>query len=739
MTAAHPPAAPAQGASELDCVVRLVAESQHVIPLKRGEKTPLYRDWKRRRICHKGEIDAYAGTYLNFGLVTGGGVMALDVDNKKGQRGSDELIRLELEGFDLPPTRTHRTPTGGFHYIFTTPTPVKNSVSKIAPGIDVRGEGGYIVLPGSRTNDGQWIVVDDSPIAEAPAWLVERCGAPRKRDKTAAKPAAKVDAQRAQQRAIAYLCDEAPLAVEGKAGDQNTFKVAARVKDFGLSEVAAVEVLAEHWNPRCSPPWTAEGLAEKVRNAYAYGIDQPGAAAPEADFGKVPPANVAPFVPQWVSEMNERYSVTNHAGRMMVHELVHDLALEYLQNEWVHFDDLKRRHLHEKVKVVQPSGAVRPVDKGAAWLDHAARRQYKAEAFLPGSEAPPDVLNLWSGFAIEPKPGRWPLFRAHIRDIICDGDETADAYVMNWLARCVQRPAEAGQVAIVLRGGEGAGKGTLADALLRVFGQHGKHISNSRHLVGNFNRHLAEKVFIFSDEATFAGNPEHRNVLFALITEPTFQQESKGVDVRTVKNTLHILMSSNANWVVPAGADARRFAVFNVNEKHLQDVQYFERIRRELYSGGLAAMLHDILARDITAFNVFDLPNTTALMEQKILTLKGPEAWLHGCLQAGHLGILEWTDRGLQVRKDEAHSVYRQVSKSHREFAPSDIGSWAKALKTVLGPDSFDGSFRPGAGHDRRRCLRLGGLTECRRAFERFLRCKIEWETDALDEPTSLT
>lgn len=84
-------------------------------------------------------------------------------------------------------------------------------------------------------------------------------------------------------RAEQWLAD-APLAIEGNGGDATTFKVAATLKDFGLSEYAAWDLLSEHWNDRCSPPWTLEALEEKVKNAYLYGANPPGSQTPEADF-----------------------------------------------------------------------------------------------------------------------------------------------------------------------------------------------------------------------------------------------------------------------------------------------------------------------------------------------------------------------------------------------------------------------------------------------------------------------
>jgi len=72
------------------------------------------------------------------------GVDVLDLDYRHGAA-EWELAHAEL----LPTTRTHRTQSGGKHLLFRHAPGVRNSASKIAPGVDTRGAGGYIVFPPS--------------------------------------------------------------------------------------------------------------------------------------------------------------------------------------------------------------------------------------------------------------------------------------------------------------------------------------------------------------------------------------------------------------------------------------------------------------------------------------------------------------------------------------------------------------------------------------------------------------
>ena len=125
----------------------------------------------------KAPIDLAAGD--GIGLCTGerSGVVLIDLDYKpaKSVNGLEEFARLC--GGTVPVTLMVATPSGGFHFYFKWPGwRVKNSVSALGPGIDVRGDGGYAVLPPTRHKNGgvyefvNWGV----EVAALPDWLAGR-------------------------------------------------------------------------------------------------------------------------------------------------------------------------------------------------------------------------------------------------------------------------------------------------------------------------------------------------------------------------------------------------------------------------------------------------------------------------------------------------------------------------------------------------------------------------------------
>jgi phage/plasmid-associated DNA primase len=249
----------------------------------------------------------------------------------------------------------------------------------------------------------------------------------------------------------------------------------------------------------------------------------------------------------------------------------------------------------------------------------------------------PEILNLWLGFAVRPHAGSWDLLKSHIRGVICNNDPVVFAYLLDWMADLVQRPAYQGEVAVVLRGQEGCGKGTLAKALKYLLGQHGFAISNARHLTGNFNSHLRDVVFLFADEAFIAGERAHIGVLKALITEPYLTIEGKYQNAVQTPNFLHVIMASNEDWVVPASLKSRRWLVLDVPGHKIGDHAYFAAIYRELEHGGYRAMLDELLKRDISKSNLRAVPVTEALQTQRKRSVDTITAWWLDCLHRAYV------------------------------------------------------------------------------------------------------
>jgi Mesyanzhinovviridae DNA primase len=318
-------------------------------------------------------------------------------------------------------------------------------------------------------------------------------------------------------------------------------------------------------------------------------------------------------------EMNDKYAVVKVGGKTRVVSFedseVHPGCRVPVYSTIADF-----KAFYTRRKLDKASG--REVGIGDWWIRHQQRRQFDGIVYSPNANAP-GKLNLWTGLACEPCPGDCSLFLQHIRDNVCSGNEEHYQYLLNWMARGVTRPGAPGEVAVVLRGKEGTGKGVLAREYGKIFGPHFRHISQARHLTGNFNSHLQQVSLLYADEAFFAGDRGHESALKNLITEPTLFIEPKGIDPFPVKNCIHLVVTSNSDWVVPAGADARRFFVLDVSDARMQQAEYFAAIVLQMDGGGRSALLHQLLERDLSQFNVRTIPQTPALAEQKRHSRRG--------------------------------------------------------------------------------------------------------------------
>ena len=135
-----------------------------VFPTSR-DKTPLIKDWPNAATDDADQIQTWFTrfTQANIGVATGrrSGLYVVDIDKKSD--GPEEWERLLYKHGEVP-TTTSRTGGGGFHLFFTAPLfELGNSAGRIAPGIDTRGDGGYVVVPPSVHESGdryewtQWI------------------------------------------------------------------------------------------------------------------------------------------------------------------------------------------------------------------------------------------------------------------------------------------------------------------------------------------------------------------------------------------------------------------------------------------------------------------------------------------------------------------------------------------------------------------------------------------------------
>src|SRR5919201_1328732 len=152
-----------------------------IIPIRYGDKRPLVRweEFQHRRPTAS-ELQAWLSCWpdAGVGVVTGSisGIVVLDIDSHHG--GNVTLERLEQQHGDMPATVEGRTGGGGRHFYFAHPGGLIRNTVGLAAGVDLRGDGGYVVAPPSMHRSGicyAWREgrgPGDTRLAPIPAWLL---------------------------------------------------------------------------------------------------------------------------------------------------------------------------------------------------------------------------------------------------------------------------------------------------------------------------------------------------------------------------------------------------------------------------------------------------------------------------------------------------------------------------------------------------------------------------------------
>ena len=202
-----------------------------------------------------------ANVLIRTGKIGDRYLVVVDVDTRNDGEENFARVIAEHDG-DLPDTPRAITGGGGSHIFMWSRLPVKSSANQIAPGVDVRGVGGYVIAAPSRHASGREYTWDagahpaDMPIAEMPSWLLARAGLAGERVKI--KPS---DVEGAE---IAEI-------FEGGRNNALT-RIAGAMRRPGVGERALLAALRIVNEDRCRPPldeWEVEKIARSIARCNA--------------------------------------------------------------------------------------------------------------------------------------------------------------------------------------------------------------------------------------------------------------------------------------------------------------------------------------------------------------------------------------------------------------------------------------------------------------------------------------
>ena len=482
-----------------------------------------------------------------------------------------------------------------------------------------------------------------------------------------------------------------------------------RLINKGLSERDALATLTKWNRAHCIPP-----LADDE-------VDRTFASILKADAANKTPVKAV------VEQLNEQHAIVSVEGKLRVLK-EGPMGVSYSSVADFHSYYLNRPKLDGK-----------PATK--VWMSHANRRTYEGLIFDPACrKVYANHYNLWQGFAVEPMKGDCSLYLALIRDVICCGNEQYYNYLLSWMAHAVQHPEELPGVAVVLMGGRGVGKGFAIQPFGRLFGPHFAALNTRESFIGRFNAHMQDKLVVFADEVFWSGDKAQEGALKTMITEHRRPYEAKGLPLVELDNFARVIMATNDTWAVPAGHDERRFCVLEVSSVHQQDTAYFGAIDRQMRTGGDSALLHILLHRDLSGFNVRDVPQTNALASQKLKSLDALETWWHDCLDDGSIGFCDDEGRFLGLHRafmgtsdsecwprfaatKGLYDAYTAHSKSMGRRYPLPSSEFGKQFSRLAKVSRT----RPTVRGSRVNGYDLPSLSDARQDFCHFLGHKLAW------------
>lgn len=687
-----------------------------VFPLQQKGKKPLTSNGFKDASTNPEQIRRWWEQWpnANIGLPTGSknGLFVVDVDGD---------IPDDFPDFNIGPT----VKTGkGHHYYVEQPenTDIRSRTRINGFEIDVRGEGGYVVAPPSIHETGRnYEHCSEFEVNECTSSILEFISQKSQNSKeTERKPIGHPDLMTDDVETLISALQAIPNDLEY----DDWIRILAAYKAAVGGDEAYYPVVEEwslEWPDNTTEivwqKWNSITHAEASARTIFYEATKRGWVNPK---------------PEWAKDLNKDHFVAPAGKDTYVFREVTDPVFEGRRVLQCHsFPGFKKLH-DNKPTFIQKGKKQQYVGKGTAWVTHLMRRTYeKGLAFFPDKDAPEGYYNLWQGWGVKPEKGSWELMKYHLLHVVCGGGQEAYDYLIGWMAYAVQHPDRQGEVAVVIHGAKGVGKNTIGHYFHKIFGQHYLYISQGHHLTGHFNAHLRDAVFLIVDEAFFAGDKKAEGVLKSIITEEILPVEKKGQDLITCRNYMHIMMFSNLDWVIRAtGKDERRYFVLCIPEERKQDQDYFTALYAELNDGGPAAMLFDLLNYDLSKFNLRSIPQTQALVEQKLRSLDPAAKWLYDCLCNGQIGGWDWEDDRFYVVTQKVHEYYVQHHKDHSyDGKPLADAVWSKTIRSVLKKDGQSLIKGVKVTHNGTRLPHTSfpPLSEARNAFEQYLNGEIEW------------
>ncbi len=549
-------------------------------------------------------LAAWVSSQYNVATATGAlsGTWVLDTDSPEA-----EAAFLKLG--TVPDTLTAKTPRGRHRY-YRYPAGVHiGNRAKLAgtKGIDVRGQGGYVMSPGSffwpdatEAAEGklpgsyQW---EQAPtlgaIVDAPDWLlalVTRSNEPPVQYGELASPAVAVVTSEYGRRALTAECNNLRAAVPGERNDQlnrSAFAIAQLVAGGDIVVAEAADAIRAAAAEIGLEP---DEIEQTLGSGWKSGVKQPrkGVSVDAATaFGAV-----APVLPAGASaEPPPRHSRFRSGDEYMSAELQleHFKDCVWVQDEdriWIGTEFLSQRQFEKRFggrRFVIDAQGQRPTK--SAW--EAFTESLLLEmVWTHGTCFRPDLP---TGTVVETEQRTFLNTYVPIETLRVSGDpgpfldflsrilpvERDRRILLSYLAALIQNPGRKFQWWPVIQGTKGNGKSAISTIMQHAIGEVYSHLPNVAKMARNginFNAWLDQRLFVGLEEVYAANRRDFLEEFKPYVTNSRISIEKKGVDETTGSNLCNGIALTNHRDGVPIDDDERRYAVFFTAQQRAEDL-----------------------------------------------------------------------------------------------------------------------------------------------------------------------
>lgn len=546
-----------------------------------------------------------AGIGMPTGKINNILVLDVDQDDKKGIDGEAALqVVIDREGVTLPSTRMVRTPRGGLHVYFKYPgQTVKNSTSKIGPGLDVRGDGGYVIAPPSKNGNGkEYSVVIDGPIADLPAAFVKLIVEP-------VRPQAPAPAQRLDDIPDRAKVEDALRHVSANCSFDDWLRIGMALHSWSPSEGRAIwdswsrtaperyqeASIGQHWQTfkeKTGGVTIASLFKMALDNGWNQG-GQPKVASAAINLAKGDPEGIAKqYGPALITQGKTLMVNQSHFAARYVSDsgVVHDPAVSRFYHYtpetglWQHqTDEATVREISSCFQsIVTEKNRPRLLARRTSSLLHglcelARGLAERRDVFNQRC----DVIHVANGMLaldpvcnVEMKPfaPEWysrnrseiawnpkadcPRFK---RELLLSALPEEDvSLIQRYVGQCLLG-MNVSQTFLILRGTPGGGKSTLANVIESVIGRHNVTELRIAQLGERFEmiRFVGRTLLSGKDVPGDFLNSKPAHVLKALVGGDTLEGEVKhGNESFSIEGRYNVLISTNTRLRVKLDSDA---------------------------------------------------------------------------------------------------------------------------------------------------------------------------------------